>query len=396
MKESLLIFGGGELQVSLIKKANELNYYTIVIDPDPKAIGKKYANLFFAIDGQDYQATLKLAKDFSVKGLVTSATDKPILMMSKIAEELNLQFPSYHSCRTLLDKSLFKIFLKENSLPHANGNTYSLNEKIDKDAINFPAIVKPVQNSGSRGVLKCDNRESLEGIVKETLQYSNNNKFLIEDFIDGDEISIEAIVHKKKVEIIQITDKVVSAPPFNVELGHSQPSKYARLKNEFMNILQKIVDKSELDNCAIHPEFKINQDKITIIEIGPRLGGDFITSHLVPLSTSVDMEKLTIDIATKKEIDFTIKNNASMISYFNFQPDKIVALVPSIDEIKKKFEHIVDFVFKLNAGDKSRHITNSLDRYGHFILGGNELSELKFNSIELNNYMLKSIFNNED
>ena len=98
--------------------------------------------------------------------------------------------------------------------------------------------------------------------------------------------------------------------------------------------MQKVVDTLELDNCALHPEFKINERGIFLLEIGPRLGGDYITSHLVPLSTGIDIEKLLIQIATRTTVEIGEKENkASIIKYFEFPENAIVANDLNIGEI---------------------------------------------------------------
>ena len=109
--QNILIFGGGPLQLSIIKRVKKLGLKSIVIDPDKNASGKIIADEFFTVSGDDFETTKQIAEKYRVKGIVTSATDKPILMMCRIAEALKLKFPSYSSCETLLDKAKFKSFL---------------------------------------------------------------------------------------------------------------------------------------------------------------------------------------------------------------------------------------------------------------------------------------------
>ena len=112
-----MIFGGGELQLSLIKTAKKMGFSTIVIDPDENAPGKDISDLFFVVSAEDYQSTLEIAKNHKVKGLVTTATDHPIIMMAKIASELNLRFPTLESVSTILDKAAFKKVLQKSNIP---------------------------------------------------------------------------------------------------------------------------------------------------------------------------------------------------------------------------------------------------------------------------------------
>jgi biotin carboxylase len=396
MAENLLIFGGGLLQLSIINRAHLLGYKTIVIDPDENAPGKDVCDIFIQVAGNDYDKTLEIAKKYRVKGVVTAATDKPILMMCKIAKELSLPFPSYTSCETVLDKGKFKKFLQKHNLPHAQGDEYVGQIDIQSLNINYPVIIKPVMNSGSRGVIKCNCINELSKSIEETLQHCNDARYLIEEFIEGDEISVEVLVQNNKVHILQITDKIVTEPPYNVELGHIQPSKYEFLRPNIETILQKVVDESGLNNCALHPELKISGEKITIIEIGPRLGGDFITSHLVPLSTGVNIEDLLIKISVGKKITYQTENHASMVTYFNFpEGNKIINTITE-QEVLEKFKIVKEFSFKLNIGDYTRQITNSLNRYGEFIIKGKCKKKLLIQKNFVSNYLSFYLFNNED
>lgn len=391
MKDSILIFGGGILQLSIINRVKLAGFQSIVIDPDPKAIGKDSADIFYEVSGSDYETTKKIAQQYNVIGIVTAATDNPILMMCRLAEELNLPFPSYDSCETVLDKAKFKEFLKTNNIPHARGVMIMGAIDVDRIHMKYPLITKPLSNSGSRGVIKSNTKEELKNAIMETLMHSKDGRILIEEFIEGDEISVEALVQNKKVHILQITDKIVTPPPYNVELGHIQPSKYNDLKSEILGLLQTIVDKTGLDNCALHPELKICDGIITIIEIGPRLGGDYITSDLVPLSTEVNMEDQLLKIAIGLPIDFTSVNKASMISYFNFPANEIVKRKIINEQLGSNFKGLKSITFNLEEGSLIPQITNSLNRYGHFILSGDSLDELIAYKKEIENN-LKSFF----
>lgn len=392
MKDNILVFGGGTLQCSIINRIKLAGYASIVIDPDPNAPGKELADVFITVGGQDYDTTLDVAKQYRVKGVVTAATDKPILMMCRIAEELDLPFPSYQSCDTVLDKAKFKEFLKDNNLPHAKGQMFTGEVDVKGLDFTFPVITKPVVNSGSRGVIKAHNKEELALAIKETLQHSRDEKYLIEEYIEGDEISVEALVQHGKVQVLQLTDKIVTPPPYNVELGHIQPSRFMELKPEIEALIHKIVDKSGLDNCALHPELKINNGTVTVIEIGPRLGGDFITSDLVPLSTGINMEDQLLRIATGRDIEFRRKEAAAMVSFFDFPVGQILRNEIHFDELDNEFPGLKSMKLELKGGDVIPKITDSLNRYGSFILQNEFADNLLVDAKNITSELNKKLF----
>ena len=146
--DSILIFGGGELQLSLIKTVKNMGFSSIVIDPDVNAPGKDISDLFFVVNAEDFQSTLDIAKHYKVKGVVTTATDHPVIMMAKIASKLNLRFPSVESVSTILDKATFKNVLQNNNIPCAKGYSYYISERPIELDLNYPIIIKPNRNSG--------------------------------------------------------------------------------------------------------------------------------------------------------------------------------------------------------------------------------------------------------
>lgn len=377
-RANLLVFGGGDLQVSIICNAKELGYYVIVIDPNGNAIGKSIADKFIKVAGNDFEKTLEIAKEYKVKGIVTAATDKPLLMMARIAEAMNFTFPSYRSIENSINKALLKNVLISNGFACAKGDKFTREDLPVPDSIAYPVIIKPISSSGSRGVVLCETPEDFARSADEAFLESKD-EILIEEYLDGDEISVEALVYNKKVRIIQVTDKVITKPPYNVEVGQIQPSIYKEKYLEPMqDYLQKLIEVLELDNCAIHPEFIITKRGLFLVEIGPRLGGDFITSHLVPLSTGINMEKTLIQIATKEEVEIDeSKSQAAMVQFFNFPEGQVVKKDVDINYFYAKYPKLVLLESSLRKGEKVKRISNSLNRYGHFILRSNDRFQLE-------------------
>jgi carbamoyl-phosphate synthase large subunit len=378
MSSNILIFGGSVLQASIIRQAKEMGFTTILLDPAEKPYAKNIADEFIQVAGDDYKNTLNIAQKYNAKGLVTAATDHPLPMMSKIAKAHNLPFPSYDSIDSTLDKWKFKELLYKHNIPHAKGQLISHREQIDTipELFKFPVILKPIKGSGSKGVFKCETIGEVKDFFDESLNYSKDREVLVEEYLRGDEISVEALVYDNKLNIIQITDKILSPPPYNVEMGHIQPSKYSFRFNEIYETIKKTIEATGLNNCAIHPEFKINENGVFIIEIGPRLGGDYITSHLVPLSTGVNIEKELINISSGNSPLYYKVNKSAMIEYFDFEKGRVFRnLFNSFDE-KFPSNSFFHYELGLNNNTKSKTIKSSFDRYGYYIIDAIDRNEL--------------------
>lgn len=374
--EAILVFGAGELQCSMINTVKNMGFRAVVIDPDPLAEGAGLADVFFCIAADDYEGTRKIAQDFRVVALVTTATDNPLPMMARLAEELGLRFPSYDSVMSVLDKGRFKKLLMDNNIPCAKGKTYAIGEFPDYSKLDYPVIIKPNRNSGSRGVVKCNSTAELEDEIDKVRKYCKDGKYIIEDWITSDEISVEGFVQNGKLTIVQITDKLHSIPPYNIKIANIQPSKYLYRIDDVYAILQKVVDLTGLNNCPIHPELKISDEHIHLIEMGPRLGGGYITSDLVPLTTGVNMEKDLIRVAMGQQISSLNQVGAAMTQFIVFPPGTILKNPTISKDIMDSSPSVVKIRMYMSLGQKSGIVTNDTERHGFYVIKGDCLEDL--------------------
>lgn len=394
-KNSILIFGLGFLQKSLIARCKAKGLYTIGIDPCEDAVCKNEVDVFEVVGGQDYEKTLEVAKRYNVAGVITTATDKPLVMMAKIAETLHLPFYSVETAQWSTDKYQMKQRFMLGGVPFAKGK---LAKTIDDVAdFEFPVIVKPRDNSGSRGVKLCRSKEELRECIDEALEFSHLNTVLVEEFIDGQEYSIESLHYDGKSRVIQFTEKKTTDFPYNVELGHLQPALLSdEVKDEIRGIIEKIAKALNFNNCGSHTELKIGSRGITVIETSPRFGGDFITSTLVPLSTGLNIDDLLIEISIGNKLSDKdlqpVKNRCSGVVFFNL-PEGKIEKIGNLDELKT-IKGLHFYYFGLKEGDVVKQIKNSLDRYGDAVFVADTREELeeemeKFNKIIENQIVIR-------
>ncbi len=366
-KKSVLIFGVGPLQESIIDRAKLMGLYTIGIDPAADATCKDEVDAFEIVGGQDFEGTLAVAKKYQIDAIVTAATDKPLVMMARVAKELNLPFYSVETAQWSTDKFQMKERFELGGVPHAQGRLISNVEEAE--GLVFPVIVKPRDNSGSRGVKLCRDKNELQISIDEALENSKIDTVLVEEFIEGPEYSIESLHYDGKSEVVQFTEKKTTEFPYNVELGHIQPANISdENKQKIREIISKIGKTLNFENCPSHTELKINERGIFVIETSPRLGGDYITSTLTPLSTGVNLEDELLKISLGEAINPTPKAvQYAGVRFFSFQEGSVIKHVPN-EEFVKEWPHVVDFSFNLKEGERVNRITSSLNRYGQLIL----------------------------
>ena len=375
-KKAILIFGVGELQLSIINRANAMGLFTVGIDPCEDACAREACQAFEVVGGQDFEGTLAVAKKYNISAVVTAATDKPLVMMARIAEVLNLPFYSVETAQWSTDKYQMKQRFIEGGVPCAQGRlVHSAGEAKD---LFFPVICKPRDNSGSRGVKLCRDVDELQECIDEALDNSKLDTVLVEEFIEGREFSIETLHYDGKSEVIQFTEKKTTAFPYNVELGHKQPANLTDNEHQqIRDIISKIAACMHFENCPSHTELKVNDRGIFVIETSPRLGGDYITSTLTPLSTGINLEDQLLHIALGEKVDITSGHvdKASAVCFLSLPEGKVTAIDAQISEVTS-WANVYDFNLKLRLGDKIGKITSSLNRYGQFVVTGKSREEI--------------------
>ena len=391
--KSILIFGTGPLQQSLIERCKLKGLFTVGIDPNPNAECKKTVDAFEVVAGDDFEKTVAVAQKYNISGVITAATDKPLLMMARVAEELHLPFYSVETALNSTDKLLMKKKFIEAGLPCAKGYVINNARELAELNITYPVIVKPRDNSGSRGVIYCENHTSAADALEEALRYTKKGNVLIEEFIEGQEYSIEGIHFNGEHHVIQFTEKTTTDFPYNVEIAHIQPADISlQQQSELSVLIVKIGQTLGFENCASHTEIKINSRGIYIIETSPRLGGDFISSILVPLSTGINMEDILIDVSIKNKINNDVLQASlskySGVKYFNF-PTGVASSIENIDKLNS-IKGVKYWKLSLINGDSIKKITSSLDRYG-FAIFQSENRSLLFDSMDKTESLLHEL-----
>lgn len=367
-----MILGASILQLPAILKAKEMGLEVIVVDYDKDAIGFQHADHCLNISTIDTEKILDAAKEFKIDGIMTLATDLPVRSVAAVVEELNLIGVDKATALLATDKGYMRECLRENNVPipefYIVDNYDDYQASIEK--LNGKIIVKPVDNSGSRGIFfidKSDDDSKKKYAFSNSVSNSKSGRIIVEHYMEGDEVSVEAISQNGSIKIIAITDKLTSGKPRFVEMGHTQPSRHSRnIQDSIIEISKNAVKSIGLLDGPSHTEVVLTHEGPKIVEIGARLGGDNITTHLVPYSTGFDMVKCSIEISIGLNPDFSKKfHKGSCIRYFNSPVGRIL----SIDGVKNA-EHISgvkEIVFTKSIGQIVGEVKSSLDRVGFVI-----------------------------
>jgi biotin carboxylase len=373
--KKLMVLAAGLLQIPVINKAREMGVYVIAVDDDPNAPGMALADKAIVPGGlMNEEKLVAIAKEEKIDGVIHPCSEVAMNVMGRINDELHLSGISKEMAIRATNKHLMREAFEKYGAPSPK----SILTKDEEDAwqifcnqFTTNAILKPSRNSGSRGIAKVEKgiiKDEFIKLYRRALDESRDHSVLIEQFIEGPEFSVEVIVWQGEPHVLAVTDKKTTEAPYFVELGHNQPSVYPE------EIQQKLkagaiagIKALELSNCAAHCELKVQNGEAYLMEIGARMGGDFISTELTHLSSGIDMVAATIDVVLGVEPNLlpTEEKHGVCIRYFTPEPG-VLQSIEGVDSFKDAYVYDAEIYHKI--GDFIPEVKSSLDRSGHVIV----------------------------
>lgn len=315
MQKKLAIIGASYLQLPLVRKAKEMGLHTICFAWEEGAVCKDEADEFFPISIIEKERILEVCQEKQINGICSIASDVAAPTVAFVAERMQLVGNSYQSSILANNKYQMRQAFNKAGIPCPKyWMIQDYGQVNDAMCVSFPLIVKPTDRSGSLGVTKVNTKNELIKAVESAVSVSFTHQAIVEEYIEGREISVEFISFNGKHYPLQITDKVTTGAPHFVELEHHQPAQLTQEQFSYIyELTSRALDALGLTNGASHSEYRITDDsKVVVMEIGGRMGGDLIGSDLVQLSTGYDYLKGVIEVAlntfTTPEIKFSRKS----------------------------------------------------------------------------------------
>lgn len=366
----IMVVGAAIEQLPGIIKAKQMGCIVAVVDYNPKAIGIKYADKYYNVSTIDESGLIEAAKDFRAEGILTLATDMPMRAVAAATSALGLPGITYETAIKSTDKGeMIQAFKEHDVASPWYRIIYSENELIgDANDLLYPCIMKPVDNAASRGTILVNQEKELIDAYKYSVSQSKKGIVIIEEYMRGIEVSVEILTIEEEPYVLAVTDKLTTGAPHFVELGHSQPS--CLQENDIKAIKDlaiKAVQAVGIKCGPAHVEIMLTKEGPKIIELGARLGGDWITSHLVELSTGIDMIKACIQLLSGEKPNIEPKfEKGSAIRFFNTTKKGYLKEVKGLDSARR-IEGIREASLIMNIGDFVDDVHSSDDRVGFII-----------------------------
>lgn len=363
MKEKIAVIGANAPLIPFYRQAKKLGYEIIGIAWEEGAVCKPFCDRFYPISFAEKEKVLEVCRKESVKGILSFSLESALPTVAYVAKRMGLVSNSEESIAITQSKFTQRQALQNSGIPVPHYYLIESEDDLANVECNYPVIVKPVDSGGSQGICKVDSSELLDEAYRFAVDYSRSSKVIVEEFVDGREFSVEYISHQGKHYFLQVTDKVTSGAPRFVEMQHHQPADVSEsLRQRIKEMVESALTALKIENSASHTEIKLNsRGELFIIETGARMGGDYITSDLVRLSTGYDFVEGAIKLACNKfEVPRFPRPMYSGVYFYS----KLAPEIGSIIKTHEKWPEIVEWEY---SDAPLMEVKSNADRRGYFL-----------------------------
>mgnify|MGYP001560539035 CR=1 FL=1 len=366
----IFIIGAGLMQIPAIRIASQMGLKTIVTDYNPEAPGLALADVPIVMSTKDIEGTVRTARQYhhKIRGVLTVGTDAS-LTVSAVAGALGLTGIHYEAAEKATHKLKMRNALRNAgvAVPEFAG-VWSIDEaRGAAERIRYPVVFKPVDNMGSRGVIRVDNITQVEQAYRHAKSCSTSGEVIVEAFMDGPELSIDSLVWNSEIICSGVADRIIARPPYFIELGHNLPSAQPpEIQEAAVELMRGAVKALGITCGAAKGDVKITKDGPMIGECAARLSGGWMSSHTFPLSTGYSMIRGAIEIAIgRKPVIPEFLNRVAMERAVLAVPGRITR----IDGVNQalRIKGVKDIIMKARIDDIVTVPISNMEKQGHVI-----------------------------
>lgn len=368
--KKIAIIGASYLQSPLIRKAKQMGIETHVFAWECGDIGEKEADYFYPVSIVEKDEILDICKKIKIDGVCSIASDLAAITVNYVAYHMGLVCNSPECVEVSTNKYKMRKCFEFHGDPSPRSIKVGGIEDVDTEGLTYPVIVKPLDRSGSRGITRLDSDKGLNDAIEYAKQQGFEKHALIEEFVEGQEYSVEYVTWQGKHHFLVLTKKYTTGAPDYIETGHLEPAPVdAVLLDNIKNVVSHALDSLGIEYGASHSELKVDcAGTIKIIEIGARMGGDLIGSSLVELATGFDFVKAAIDIALGNAPELTMNQRGYAAIRFILNEHDLNYITMLQQEYP---DIIIDQSIQQITGDK---VTDSRSRFGYCLFASDDIT----------------------
>jgi biotin carboxylase len=373
----LLSVGAGIEQVPVILRAKSLGYSVLAVDRNPSAPGLSFSDIGMTIESMNEDLLISTAKFHGVIATLPIPIGKLLVTQGAVNDALGLRGVSREAALSCTDKVRFHNLAGSIDVLVPRQFHFSSFDKLFGSDIakhDYPMVVKPVDGSGSRGVLVVSSPNDVFRLFERDCGRLYSHGLILEDYIDGKVLGIDGAVVNNNVFLTLIREKDMSPWPHRVELTHRGPANVSiSVATRALESLRRVVSSLKLNNSVFHADAILSIDnELFLIEFSARPSGAKISDILIPLCTGLDFLTEAIRLQVDGEGSFVPKHSMpSLLTFFNLRSG-LLTRVPSVPNVIN-MPFVVDAKINLKEGDilsPPQCVGDLIDR-GYLVMSGN-------------------------
>ena len=301
---ALLVLAASTYQLRTIRTAKRLGYRVVTTDNVATNPGHALADRSYSVDTTDLEGVLAIAKQEGIHGVIAPCTDVAVPTAAYVAEKLRLRGPPYESALIVCNKQRFRRFLAKHGFP--SPEAFDIEDSHPLPAGCFERgrwIMKPAQSSGAKGVFIVESATQFEARLEQTLSCSPDRQGVLERFIGGTQGTCEGILERGRIAHAFFLDRQTVASPYAATCGHHVPSLLdVDSQTALVETLERLWRLLGVTDGPFDCDFVVGDDRVYILEMTPRLGGNSISTLLHAASGGFDLVEYAVRHALAEDM----------------------------------------------------------------------------------------------
>ncbi|EHR63722.1 ATP-grasp domain-containing protein [Saccharomonospora cyanea] len=382
MRRTLVVLGGADGSVGVYRRARELGYRTICVDVRAGAPGVAVADEYLQLSvraPERIDAALRSRTD--IAGVICPASDVGLPTQAWLSKAWNLPSPLPHAAvEASVDKPVFRAVCERAGVPTYRSVSGTSGPELVRAArhMRFPTLVKPVDSSGSRGVISCPDPGKLRSVVAESLTFSQRGRVVVEEHLDGRHLTIEALVVDGDIAFHAVTERTITPPPLFVTTTHTMPADLPHDAAQALpGMLAAVCAEIGYRNGPLTFDAVLTRDDtLYLIEMGARMGGNGI-AEVVENCYGVDLMAATMAQAVGEKPVLTPKPPMPTLVHI-LASDRTgrLAAIEGAEEVRAMPE-VADLQLFVHEGTLVRPYEQAGYKLGYVVLTASSVEQLR-------------------
>ncbi len=377
---TLLVLGGGTMQLPLIRAAHARGCQVVVSDANPQAPGRELADHFWEIDLKDHHKLYRTARNYGrrhapLNGVITAGTDFSFAV-AYIAHRLRLTGISTAAARNATDKYRMRQVLQRAGLLVPRFAMLRRNQRPLPD-LHYPLVVKPADSMGARGVRRIESAAQLPEALEEAVEHSRSRRAVVEEFIVGREYSLDALIDSAHFFPCGLADRHIDLPPYFVELGHTLPAQLSpNVAQQLWDTLRRAAQALGINRGAAKGDLFLTAEGVVVGEVAARLSGGYMSGWSYPLASGVHPVEGAIAIALNRHPTLAVANQQHIVGERALIsiPGEIAAIEG--ESALAQLPGVAHYFLRVKVGDMVDFPRNNVEKCANFIVYASDRATL--------------------